>query len=68
MENERYERKTIDPVDLPDGEYEATWSGHVITIHTLDRDIEAQTSNAGVRGTFELEIEIEDGIIYSEIV
>jgi hypothetical protein len=68
MEKELYERKTIDPVDLPDGEYVATWSGHIITIHTLDGDVEAQTSDAGIRGTMELDVEIENGIIYSEIL
>ena len=61
------ETKTRELIDLPNGEYDATWSGCTITIHTLDGDIEAITTETSIRGIVELPIEIEDGIIYSEI-
>ena len=59
------ELKTKEPIDLMDGEYQATWSGWKITVHTLDNDVEADTISK-VRGTIELNAVIEDGIIYND--
>lgn len=58
--------KTIEPIDLLDGEYQTTWTANEITIHTLDGDVIALTTSTSIRGTFEFDVNIKDGIIYTD--
>lgn len=58
--------KTTEPVDLLDGLYEATWTANELTLHTLDGDVMAFTTSSSIRGTFELDVDIEDGLIYTD--
>jgi hypothetical protein len=58
--------KTAELVNLLDGEYQATWTQNEMAIHTLDGDVIATTINAIIRGTFELDINIEDGLIITD--
>lgn len=57
---------TTDEIGLLDGEYQATWTENEMAIHTLDGDVLAETTHASIRGTIELDIEIENGLIYTD--
>ncbi len=56
-------RVSNEKVDLPDGVYNALWSGYQMKILAPDKDVYIMTEN-GVRGMYiETTIEIKDGVV-----